>query len=74
MSGPRVKLTYEDYLQMPEEQRYELLEGDLRMVPAPGFNVILNDDSVVQPDLVVILNATPTATAASNGACTAVTA
>lgn len=86
MSGPRVKLTYEDYLQMPEEQRYELLEGDLRMVPAPGFmhqqvlaklykavdaylqrhglgqvyfaplDVILDDDSVVQPDLVVILN------------------
>lgn len=85
MSGPRVKLTYEDYLQMPEEQRYELLEGDLRMVPAPGMmhqwvlsnlnsivkeyvqrqglghvyfapaDVILDDDSVVQPDLLVIL-------------------
>ncbi|HEY3367967.1 MAG TPA: Uma2 family endonuclease [Symbiobacteriaceae bacterium] len=85
MSVPRVKLTYQDYLQMPEEQRYEVLEGDLRMVPAPGFlhqqvlsnlhsamnafvkqrdlgrvyfaplDVILDEDSVVQPDLLVIL-------------------
>lgn len=85
MSVPRVKLTYQDYLQMPEDQRYEVLEGDLRMVPAPGFlhqqvlsnlnsaikayvqqrglgrvffaplDVILDEDSVVQPDLLVIL-------------------
>lgn len=85
MAGQRVKLTYQDYLQMPEEQRWELLEGDLRMVPVPGFrhqqvlselnsvmksfvqgqglgqvyfaplDVILAEDSVVQPDLVVIL-------------------
>ncbi|HYG60095.1 MAG TPA: Uma2 family endonuclease [Symbiobacteriaceae bacterium] len=85
MSSQRVKLTYRDYLQMPEEQRWELLEGDLRMVPTPGFrhqqvlselnsvlrsfvqgqglgqvyfallDVILDDDSVVQPDLMVIL-------------------
>lgn len=27
MSGPRVKITYQDYLQLPEEQRYEVLEG-----------------------------------------------
>lgn len=85
MSDQKVKLTYRDYLQMPEEQRWELLEGDLRMVPAPGFrhqqvlsdlnsvlkpfvqgqglgqvyfaplDVILDEDTVVQPDLLVIL-------------------
>ncbi|HWI53764.1 MAG TPA: Uma2 family endonuclease [Symbiobacteriaceae bacterium] len=83
LTVPRVKITYEDYLQLPEEQRYEVLEGDLRMVPAPGSlhqlvvenlyfiarnclgqrgrvcmaprDVILDEDSVVQPDLFVIL-------------------
>lgn len=85
MTVPRVKITYQDYLQLPEEQRYEVLEGDLRMVPAPGVfhqsvlaalyramsafveqqglgrvyfapvDVILDDDSVVQPDLLVVL-------------------
>ncbi|HLN65008.1 MAG TPA: Uma2 family endonuclease [Symbiobacteriaceae bacterium] len=86
MLDPRVKITYEDYLQLPEEQRYEVLEGDLRMVPARGvphqkvlyrltkvvgdfvdqqglgtvlfapLDVILADDSVVQPDLLFIRN------------------
>lgn len=86
MSDQRVKITYQDYLQMPEGQRWEVLEGDLRMVPSPGswhqrvlsrlnsalksfvesqglgqvyfapLDVILAEDSVVQPDLLVILN------------------
>jgi Uma2 family endonuclease len=85
MSDARVKITYQDYLQLPDEQRYEVLEGDLRMVPAPGtghqrilwrlsravgdfvepqrlgrayfapVDVILDEDSVVQPDLLVVL-------------------
>ena len=84
MSTQRVKITYQDYLQLPEEQRYEVLEGDLRMVPAPDvphqevlsrlndifgdfikrqglgkvyfapMDVILDEDTVVQPDLLVI--------------------
>lgn len=85
MSFPRERITYQDYLQLPEGGRYEVLEGDLRMVPAPGerhqavvgslhfelvtqvakpglgrvyvspFDVILDEDTVVQPDLLVVL-------------------
>lgn len=85
MSFPPERLTYQDYLQLPEGGRYEVLEGDLRMVPAPGqrhqlavlnlsytltsqvhktgigavyiapFDVILAEDTVVQPDLLVVL-------------------
>ena len=33
---PVVKFTYEDYRTTPEDQRYELLDGDLIMVPAPN--------------------------------------
>lgn len=29
------RYTYEDYLKTPEDQRYELIEGDLIMVPSP---------------------------------------
>jgi len=36
MAFPRVKITYQDYLQLPEDQRYEVLKGGLRMVAAPG--------------------------------------
>ena len=32
-----VKLTYEDYLATPADTRYELLDGDLIMVPAPNL-------------------------------------
>ncbi|MBI2264963.1 MAG: Uma2 family endonuclease [Armatimonadetes bacterium] len=31
-----IKFTYQDYLLMPDDRRYELIEGDLRMVPAPN--------------------------------------
>ena len=72
--------TVADYMAMDDDQRYELLEGELRMVPAPAgahqwtitrlgtlidvhvaenglgfcfdapFDVVLADDTVVQPD------------------------
>ena len=29
------KYTYADYVQLPEDQRYELIEGELQMAPAP---------------------------------------
>ena len=32
-----VKFTYEDYRATPDDQRYELLDGDLVMVPAPNL-------------------------------------
>lgn len=81
---PVPRITYQDYLQLPEGGRWEVLEGDLRMVPAPGelhqrvssgiyraldtfvrqhalgrmyyapMDVILAEDSVVQPDLLLI--------------------
>ena len=34
---PAVKLTYEDYCAAPADNRYELLDGDLMMVPAPNI-------------------------------------
>ena len=34
---PAVKFTYEDYLATPADVRYELLDGDLLMVPAPNL-------------------------------------
>ncbi len=81
---PVPRITYQDYLQLPEGGRWEVLEGDLRMVPAPGelhqrvssglydalkafvkqhglgrvyyapMDVILAEDSVLQPDLLLI--------------------
>ena len=32
---PRLKLTYADYVTTPEDKRYELLDGELLMPPAP---------------------------------------
>lgn len=32
----RVMLTYEDYCRMPSGNRYELVEGDIRMTPSPS--------------------------------------
>ena len=31
-----VKQTYEDYCRVPDDKRYELLNGELMMVPAPN--------------------------------------
>jgi Uma2 family endonuclease len=37
MVGPRpkIKFTYQDYKNAPEDKRYELLDGDLIVVPSP---------------------------------------
>ena len=34
--SPDTRLTYDDYCRTPEGLRYELVEGDLRMVPSPN--------------------------------------
>ena len=36
-STPAVKFTYQDYQHTPEDQRYELLDGELIMAPAPNL-------------------------------------
>ena len=36
LPNPAIKFTYEDYLSAPEDERYELLDGALVMIPAPG--------------------------------------
>ena len=38
MIAPRslVKLTYADYAETPEDERWELLDGELLMAPAPN--------------------------------------
>ncbi len=33
--GNKKKLTYDDYLKTPDDKRYELIEGELIMVPSP---------------------------------------
>ncbi len=35
-SAPTFKFTYQDYRNAPEDKRYELLDGDLVVTPAPG--------------------------------------
>ena len=32
------RLTYEDYLETPDDERYELIDGELVMVPAPSIS------------------------------------
>jgi Uma2 family endonuclease len=32
-----VKLTYQDYIQLPEDRRYEIIDGELFLTPAPGI-------------------------------------
>ena len=34
-SRPKVRFTYSDYCLLPEDKRYELIDGDLYMAPAP---------------------------------------
>lgn len=33
--APALRFTYEDYLRLPEGRRYEIIDGDLFMTPAP---------------------------------------
>jgi Uma2 family endonuclease len=35
MPRTAVKFTYQDYLHLPEDRRYEIIEGELFMIPAP---------------------------------------
>ena len=35
--NPAIKFTYEDYRHTPDDKRYELLDGDLIMAPAPNL-------------------------------------
>lgn len=37
MLKPKAKFTYKDYANAPEGKRYELLGGDLVVVPAPSI-------------------------------------
>jgi Uma2 family endonuclease len=32
-----VKYTYQDYFRLPDENRYEIIDGDLFLTPAPGI-------------------------------------
>ena len=34
---PRTKLTYQDYLNTPDDERYELIDGELIMSPSPRW-------------------------------------
>lgn len=53
------KYTYEDYLKTPDDERYELIEGDLLMTPAPATKhqrvlrklVFLLEDFMTHQDL-----------------------
>ncbi len=36
--NPAIKFTYEDYQHTPDDQRYELLDGELIMPPAPSLS------------------------------------
>jgi len=38
MARARIKFTYKDYLQLPEDKRYELIEGEFFMVPSPSYS------------------------------------
>ena len=36
MSAPgSLRLTYEDYLRLPDDHRYEIIDGELFLTPAP---------------------------------------
>jgi Uma2 family endonuclease len=38
MARAKIKFTYKDYLQLPEDKRYELIEGEFFMVPSPSYS------------------------------------
>jgi Uma2 family endonuclease len=37
MKQADIKFTYRDYVQLPDDKRYELVEGELYLVPAPNL-------------------------------------
>ena len=85
MKRANIRFNYQDYLQLPEDKRYEILDGDLYVVPAPNIrhqrvckrigyalirriekkgigevlcapcDVVLSDENVTQPDILVVL-------------------
>lgn len=34
--NPKVRYTYADYCQLPDDRRYELIDGELYLIPSPG--------------------------------------
>jgi Uma2 family endonuclease len=84
MRRANVRFTYHDYVQLPEDNRYEILDGELFVVPAPNtrhqriskrleialirqveekglgeilhapYDVILSEENVAQPDIILI--------------------
>lgn len=38
MTPSRTRFTYHDYVLLPEGKRYEILEGELFVVPSPGYD------------------------------------
>lgn len=38
MTLPKPNFSYAEYLKLPDDQRYEVLEGELAMTPAPGMD------------------------------------
>ena len=38
MKQANIKFTYHDYLQLPDDKRYELVEGELYLVPSPSVH------------------------------------
>lgn len=38
MKQANIKFTYRDYFQLPDDKRYELVEGELFLVPSPNLN------------------------------------
>ncbi len=38
MRQANIKFTYRDYLQLPDDKRYELVEGELYLVPSPNLD------------------------------------
>lgn len=64
-TGDKKRYTYRDYLELGDEGRYEIIEGDLYLTPSPGFkhqNVVrklarLLADWVESRDLGVVITA-----------------
>lgn len=84
MTLPRRSFTYAEYLTLPDDERYELIEGELHLTPAPTnrhqkismrlsyrlmqlieerslgtlfsgpTDLVLSEDTVLQPDLLFI--------------------
>jgi Uma2 family endonuclease len=84
MRRAKVRFNYTDYLLLPEDKRYEILDGELCVVPAPNIrhqrisrtllvaltqhasemglgeffhapcDVVLSDETIVQPDLLFV--------------------